>query len=162
MNTTSRVFAALAFAAATSLPPAALAEEPDVRVRAVRIAATDPEAAAGFYSAAFGMHEIRRINGQGFVEIVMNTGADVEAARQNPHAPIVLMTRPAGFDAGGMAYLLLNVRDMAAALDKVEAAGGTLSREPKTAASGVSYAFVKDPEGNQIELLTAPAAAAGR
>jgi predicted enzyme related to lactoylglutathione lyase len=126
-----------------------------VFVRAIRMAATDPEAVAGFYKRAFGMHEIRRINGQGFVEIVLNSGATADEARASPRAPIVIMTRPKDLQVGAMASLLLNVADLDASIAAVQAAGGVLFRPPQGGASGLRYAFVKDPEGNQVELLTA-------
>jgi predicted enzyme related to lactoylglutathione lyase len=136
-------------------PAVARPADPPIFVRSFRLAATDPETVAGFYKAAFGMHEIRRITGQGFIEIVLNSGATVEAARANPRAPIVLMTRPKDLQVGAMAGVILNVADMSSAIASVKAAGGTVFREPQKTQSGASYAFIKDPEGNQIELLTA-------
>jgi predicted enzyme related to lactoylglutathione lyase len=137
-------------------PVAARPADPPIFVRSIRIAATDVPSAAEFYKKAFGMHEIRRIEGETFLEIVLNTGATVEAARANPRAPIVLMTRPKDLQVGAMANLILNVADMEAAIASVQAAGGTLFRAPqRSGAAGATYAFVKDPEGNQVELLTA-------
>jgi predicted enzyme related to lactoylglutathione lyase len=54
---------------------------------------------------------------------------------------------------GGLPYLILGVADLQRSIDATKAAGGTLFREPKTAQA--RYAMVKDPEGNQIELLQA-------
>ena len=42
--------------------------------------------------------------------------------------------------------------DLEKAIETVKASGGTLLRPPNKAA-GLLYAFVRDPDGNQIELL---------
>jgi predicted enzyme related to lactoylglutathione lyase len=48
--------------------------------------------------------------------------------------------------------LLLEVPDLDKAIDSVKASGGSLLR-PIAKTTGLLYAFVKDPDGNQIELL---------
>ena len=132
------------------------AAAPAIHVRAVRMPATDVPGMAEFYKKAFGMHEIRRIGGGAFLEIVLNTGADVEEATANPKAPVVLMTRPEQMgETPPLAYLLFNVPDMAAAIAAVEDAGGKVMRPTTTTSTGTTYAFVTDPEGNQVELLLA-------
>lgn len=131
-------------------------EIPDIHVRAIRMPATDVPGMAEFYKNAFGMHEIRRLGGGAFLEIVLNTGDTVEEATANPKAPIVLMTRPERMgETPPMAYLLFNVPDMDRAIAAVEDAGGKLLRPTATTATGTTYAFVTDPEGNQVELLLA-------
>jgi len=54
-----------------------------------------------------------------------------------------------------MASLILGVPDLDKAIASVKASGGTLMRPPSKSGEGLSYAFVKDPDGNQIELLMA-------
>lgn len=129
---------------------------PPIHVRAIRMPARDVPGMAEFYKKAFGMHEIRRLGGGAFLEIVLNTGGSVEEATANPKAPIVLMTRPEQMgETPPMAYLLFNVPDMDRAIAAVEDAGGKLLRPTATTSTGTTYAFVTDPEGNQVELLLA-------
>lgn len=49
---------------------------------------------------------------------------------------------------------ILRVADLGQAIEAVKANGGTLMREPgRNAVMNLRYAFVKDPDGNQIELI---------
>jgi predicted enzyme related to lactoylglutathione lyase len=139
------------------LTAAAGAQEAGIRVRAVRVLATDPQAIAAFYEKAFGMSETRRppVAGRS-VEIVLNAGSTSDAARQSAATPIVIMTRPPNTPAGAMASLILDVPDLDKAIASVTASGGTLMRPPAVSGEGLHYAFVKDPDGNQIELVMEP------
>jgi predicted enzyme related to lactoylglutathione lyase len=143
---------------ALGLVAPALAQESGIAVRSVRVLGGDVEALAKFYETAFGMSETRRpANRPDFKEIVLNSGSTPELAKKATTTPIVIATRRADDPKpGGLATLLLNVPDMDKAIAAVTAAGGKVHRAPVTAASGLSYAFVLDPEGNQIELLKAP------
>jgi predicted enzyme related to lactoylglutathione lyase len=98
------------------------AQETGIRVRSIRVLATDPEAIAAFYKKAFGMSEIRRVG----------------------NAP-----------AGAMASLILEVPDLNKAIEAVKANGGTLMRPPGKSGD-LQYAFLKDPDGNQVELVMSP------
>ena len=55
-----------------------------------------------------------------------------------------------------MASLILNVSSLEKAIESVKANGGTLMQAPQKSTEGLNYAFVKDPDGNQIELLLKP------
>ena len=55
-----------------------------------------------------------------------------------------------------MASLILQVPDLDRAIKSVQANGGALMRPAAKSAEGLNYAFVKDPDGNQIELVTEP------
>jgi predicted enzyme related to lactoylglutathione lyase len=135
----------------------AMAQETGIRVRSVRVLATDPEALAVFYEKSFGMSETRRPPVGGTTkEIVINSGATPEIARKATTAAIVLYTRPANAPAGAMASLILQVPDLDKAIEAVKANGGTLMRPAARSGEGLSYAFVKDPDGNQIELVMDP------
>ncbi|HWE52565.1 MAG TPA: VOC family protein [Bryobacteraceae bacterium] len=46
--------------------------------------------------------------------------------------------------------------DLNKAIESAKAAGGTLFRPPNKSGEGLNYAFVKDPDGNQIELVMTP------
>lgn len=126
-----------------------------VQVWGVRVLATDPEAVAMFYEKAFGMSEIARpVNSATTKEILINFGATPEIARRATTTPIVIYTRPKTAPAGAMASLILRVPDLDKAIESVKANGGTVMRPPgRNAVVNVSYAFVTDPDGNQIELV---------
>jgi lactoylglutathione lyase len=56
----------------------------------------------------------------------------------------------------GSAYghIALGVPDVAAACEKIRAAGGTITREPGPVKGGTTViAFVQDPDGYKIELI---------
>ena len=138
-------------------PTPARAQETGIRVRSVRVLATDPEALARFYEKTFGMSETRRppVGGTS-IELVINSGSTSDMAKKSATTPIVIMTRPANSPAGAMASLILEVPDMDKAIESVKANGGTLMRPVAKSGEGLTYAFVKDPDGNQIELVMSP------
>jgi predicted enzyme related to lactoylglutathione lyase len=149
----------LAKAVATGILAAtmAMAQESGIGVRSIRVLGTDPESVATFYEKAFGMSETRRpANTATFKEIVINSGSTAEKARMATTTPIVIATRPKDALAGAMASLILGVPDLDRAIESVKANGGTLMRPPSKSGEGLNYAFVKDPDGNQIELLMTP------
>ena len=150
MRVLTTALAAIVIAGAAA---AAFAQESGVTVRSVRVLARDPEAVAIFYEKAFGMSETRRpANTATFKEIVINSGSTPELAKKATSTPIVIATRPKEAPSGAMASLILDVPDLDKAVEKVKAAGGMLMR-PVAKSAGLSYAFVKDPDGNQIELV---------
>jgi predicted enzyme related to lactoylglutathione lyase len=131
-------------------------QETGIRVRSIRVLATDPEAIATFYEKAFGMSETRRpANSATFKEIVINSGSTADKAKAATTIPIVIATRGKSPITDAMASLILEVPDLDKAIETVKANGGTLMRPPAKSSEGLSYAFVKDPDGNQIELLLA-------
>jgi predicted enzyme related to lactoylglutathione lyase len=139
------------------LAAAATAQETGIQVRSVRVLATDPEAIATFYEKAFGMSETGRpANTATFKEIVINSGSTADKAKAATSTAIVIATRAKDSPAGAMASLILGVPDLDSAIASVKANGGALLRPPSKSAGGLSYAFVKDPDGNQIELLVTP------
>jgi len=144
------VLCALAAASAAS------AQDSGIRVRSIRVLATDPEAVATFYEKSFGMSETRRAaNTATFKEIVINAGSTVEIARQARSTPIVITTRPGDAPAGAMASLILEVPDLEKAIASAKANGGVLLRGPSKSGN-LDFAFVKDPDGNQVELVMSP------
>lgn len=154
------IAAGLVMAGATLAPaafaPAAMAQETGISVRSVRILATDPDALAKFYAQAFGMSETRRpVTTATFKEIVLNSGSTPELAKASKATPIVIATRGKDMPAGAMASLILGVPDLDAAIARATAAGAKLMRPPAKSQEGLGYAFLTDPDGNQIELLLA-------
>ena len=126
----------------------------DVWFNSIRLGTADVEAVAEFYSQAFGLHEVRRLQTASGPEIFLNFGASVEAARSNDRPPIVLMPREADDVKDPMAHLILNVSDMAATVEAVKRAGGTFDVEPREYGNtGIMIGFAVDPAGNLIELI---------
>jgi catechol 2,3-dioxygenase-like lactoylglutathione lyase family enzyme len=134
----------------------AIAQDGGNQVWGVRVLATDAEAIAVFYEKTFGMSEVARpVNSATTKEILLNFGSSPEIAKRAATTPIVIYTRPATAPAGAMASLLIRVPDLDKAIQAVKANGGTSTRPPgRNAVVNVSYAFVTDPDGNQIELIT--------
>ena len=148
-----RVLAACLVAMAT----AAMAQDGGIHVRSIRVLATDPEALATFYKNAFGMSETRRpIDSATTKEIVINSGTTPDMARKATTTPLVIYTRPRNAPAGAMASLILEVPSLVKAIEAVQANGGTLMRPAAKSGEGLNYAFLKDPDGNQIELVESP------
>lgn len=133
----------------------AFAQETGINVLSVRVLATDVDALAKFYSDAFGMSETwRPVYTATFKEIVLNSGSTPELAKAATSTPIVIATRDLkGPPAGGMAALILEVPDLDKAIARATAAGAKLMRPVAKSGSGLPYAFLTDPDGNQIELL---------
>ena len=134
---------------------AAAAQQNGIRVFAIRVLATNPEALAAFYEKAFGMSETSRpVNTATTMEIVINSGSTPDIARKAATTPIALFTRPPNTPAGALAALVLEVPGLEKAIESALANGGTLLR-PAATLGTVRFAFLKDPDGNQIELVEA-------
>jgi hypothetical protein len=88
-------------------------------LNAARIGAEDVEALAAFYKSAFGLKEVNRLQFPGMLEIMMNFGDTVEAAKKNPNAQIVIMPRPSDDLADPVPRMVLNVTDMKAAAEAI-------------------------------------------
>lgn len=134
----------------------AAAQENGIRVWGIRVLATDPEAVATFYEKAFGMSETSRpVNTERFKEIMINSGSSAELAKAATGTPIVIATRPKGAPTSAMATLILDVPDVDKAVESVKSNGGTVVR-PVSKFENLRVAMVKDPDGNQIELVMTP------
>jgi predicted enzyme related to lactoylglutathione lyase len=100
------------------------------------------------------MFETRRAaDSATFKELVVNSGATADAANKASTTPLVITTRPKDAPAGAMASLILQVPNLDKAIESVKANGGTLMRGPSKSGEDLMYAFVKDPDGNQIEMV---------
>jgi predicted enzyme related to lactoylglutathione lyase len=102
-----------------------------VTLNSVRVAAKDTVALAQFYSKAFGMQEVNRLNAQGGPEIFLNFGATVDAAKANPGLRLVLMHRDSDALKDPIPHIIFNVTDMNATVAALKAAGGTMQADPK-------------------------------
>ena len=132
----------------------ASAAHAQVTLNSVRIGAKDTVALAKFYQAAFGMQEINRIDAPGGPEIFVNFGATIDAAKANKSEPIVIMHRDSDDLKDPIAHVILNVKDMAAAVAAIKAAGGLMAGDPRPFRNtGLVIGIAIDPAGNRLELI---------
>jgi predicted enzyme related to lactoylglutathione lyase len=122
------------------------------RVGAVNVAAT-----AKFYQTAFGLKEVNRIKTPTFLEIMLNFGDSVDAAKNSANAQIVIMQRASDDTKDAMPHLIFGVTDMAATVAAVKAAGGKMDGEPaEYGKTGIIIGMFTDPAGNHVELIQQP------
>lgn len=141
----------LATAGVLGLISAASAE---ISLNSVRVVAKDAEALGAFYQSAFGLRETNRLAIQNGVELFLNFGDTAEAARANTGPSIVIMQTTDGPGDDATMHVIFTVSDAVATARAVEAAGGSVDREPTPYGdSGMMIGFVIDPEGNHIELI---------
>jgi len=144
----------VAVAAALLLASTAHAQ---VTLNSVRVGAQDPVALAKFYEAAFGMSEVNRINAPGGPEIFVNFGATADAAKANKSEPIVIAHRDSDDLKDPIAHVILNVKDMAATVTAIKAAGGSMAGDPRAFGNtGIVIGIAIDPVGNRLELIQRP------
>src|SRR5579863_6384349 len=119
---------AMAISAALLLASAAHAQ---LSLDSVRIAAKDTIALAKFYQVAFGMQEVNRVVNPTGTEVFVNFGATVEAAKANKNPLMILMHRDSDDVKDPVPHVIFGVKDMAAAVAAVKAAGGSVTGEPR-------------------------------
>ncbi len=135
----------------------ASAAHAQVTLNSVRIGAKDTAAVAKFYQAAFGMQEVNRIEAPGGPELFVNFGATTDAAKANKSEPIVIMHRDSDDGKDPIAHVILNVKDMAATVAAIKAAGGSMAGDPRPFRNtGMVIGIAIDPAGNRIELIQRP------
>jgi predicted enzyme related to lactoylglutathione lyase len=135
----------------------ATAAHAQVTLNSVRIGAKDSVALAKFYQAAFGMQEVNRIDAPAGPEVFVNFGATVDTAKANKGQPIVIMHRDSDDLKDPIAHVILNVKDMAATVAAIKAAGGTMAGEPRPFRNtGTIIGIAIDPAGNRLELIQRP------
>src|ERR1700678_3264835 len=102
-----------------------------VSLDSVRIEAKDTIALAKFYREAFGMQEVNRIENPGGTEVFVNFGATVEAAKANKNPQMILFHRDSDDLKDPTTHVIFSVRDMAATVAAIKAAGGTMTGDPR-------------------------------
>jgi predicted enzyme related to lactoylglutathione lyase len=124
----------------------------------VRVEAKDTVALAKFYQAAFGMQEVSRVVNPGGIEVFVNFGDTVEAAKANKNPRMILFHRESDDVKDPTTHVIFSVKDMAATVAAIKAAGGTMTRDPRPFgnAGGAILGFAMDPAGNRIELIQRP------
>jgi len=135
----------------------ARASHAQVSLDSVRIAAKDTVALAKFYHDAFGMQEVNRVENPGGTEVFVNFGATVEAAKANKNPLMILFHRDSDDLKDPTTHVIFSVKDMAATVAAVKAAGGTMTGDPRPFGNtGTVLGFAIDPAGNRIELIQRP------
>ena len=128
-----------------------------VSLNSVRVGAKDTVALAKFYQAAFGMQEVNRIDAPGGPEVFVNFGATADAAKANKSEPIVIQHRDSDDIKDAIAHVILNVKDMAATVGAIKAAGGSMAGDPRPYGNtGIVIGIAIDPAGNRIEMIQRP------
>jgi predicted enzyme related to lactoylglutathione lyase len=95
------------------------------------------------------------VNTPTFKEIIINSGSTAEIAKKSTSTSIVIATRPKDSTPPPMALLILEVPNLEKTIDSVKAAGGALTGTIRKTAS-VSYAMLKDNDGNPVEIILKP------
>jgi predicted enzyme related to lactoylglutathione lyase len=122
----------------------------------VRLGGANVAALAKFYESAYGLQEIRRLSTPGNLEIMLNFGDSLQAAKSNPAAHIIIMHRAQAVN-DPVTHLILKVTDMAATVAAVRAAGGSLVAPPREVGkSGIIACVAIDPAGNHVEMIQRP------
>ena len=120
----------------------------------VRIEAKDTIALAKFYQTVFGMQEVSRVVNPGGIEVFVNFGATVEAAKANKNPRMILFHRDSDDVKDPTTHVIFSVKDIAATVAAIRAAGGTVMRDPGPFGNtGTILGFAIDPAGNRIELI---------
>jgi predicted enzyme related to lactoylglutathione lyase len=128
-----------------------------VSFNSARVGATNPQALAKFYEQALGLKEVNRLTFPNMVEIMMNFGATVDAAKQNPGAQIVIVQVKHVDARDTVPHLIFNVTDMTGTVAALKAAGGKVTSAPQEfGKTGIVFAMAIDPAGNHIELIKMP------
>ena len=117
----------------------------------VAIKVADINRALRFYADAFGFNELMRLERDDgslwlvYLRITDTQFLEVFPEARGPQAP--------DEDANGLNHICLEVDDIEAVIAGIEAAGVELFRPLTTGADGNRQAWVKDPDGNRIELM---------
>jgi predicted enzyme related to lactoylglutathione lyase len=128
-----------------------------VTLNSARVGAADVAALAKFYEVAFGMQEVQRIQMPASLEVMLNFGDSVAAAKANPGAQIVILHRESDAQKDSIAHLIFNVTDIQATAAAITAAGGKMERAPFVFGNtGITIGLAVDPAGNHIEMLQQP------
>lgn len=142
---------------ATAPAPAATADgELSFRLSFFKLIVRDLEAMVAFYSKTFGFQETRRIKMDAFEEAMLSLPGDRFTLVLFQYSDGRAVEIGSGY--GPVGFM---TRDADAAYARALANGATELHAPRVGA-GMKAAFLRDPEGHEIELLqlVRPAAAA--
>ena len=120
---------------------------------------SDLDASLHFYCTVLGMTEVSRYESeQGrFTLVYLAAEGDATAAQESktPTLELTYNWDTDSYDLGNaFGHMALGCEDIYAACDKIKALGGNVTREPGPMKGGETHiAFIKDPDGYQIELI---------
>lgn len=112
----------------------------------VQVDTDDPEGAKRFYGELFDWTFAADPNGGGKYHLATQAGA------AQPHGGIA----DTEGKAPNRATFLVIVSDVAAAAAEAERLGGKIVTPPTTTPSGLTFADLKDPAGNDFGIFTRP------
>ena len=142
--------AALAAAAPglAQAPAAPAANQFGPGMRSVKIEATDFQKSIAFYTALGMKAGVKRDTTQDLVweGTTQNSGIIMTTSEYARNAKMVR----------GGTYLMIMTPDVKAVADKLRKAGYPDVAEPRAMGTMVTVLMLKDPDGNQIEMLSAP------
>ncbi|MBS1842782.1 MAG: VOC family protein [Actinobacteria bacterium] len=135
-----------------------------VQVHHTGITVSDVERSAAFYKL-FGLEEAARfvLEGDEFEAAVGVPGAVAQFVMlrgNNTVVELIEYKQGAGGSFGrgnndvGSAHVCFTIDDMAETRKRLEEAGFPLVAEPTTPEDGTSFAFLRDPDGISVEILT--------
>ena len=109
----------------------------------VALSVGDPDRSLAFYESVFGVREYFR------------SESTIQVLGPGPYDVLAFEKRPADAGVPGgiihFGFRLTRPEDIDAAVTAVERAGGTVTSRGEFA-PGLPYAFVRDPEGYEIEI----------
>ena len=109
----------------------------------VALAVLDPDRSLAFYQSVFGVREYFRDD------------STIQVLGPGQYDVLAFEKRPAGAGVPGgiihFGFRLTRPEDIDAAVSAVESAGGTLTSRGEFG-PGLPYAFVRDPDGYEIEI----------
>ena len=124
------------------------AQQPTVQTTGVEhtgFIVNDTEKLASWYVATFGAQEISRSGDQPpIIFLSFGRAALIE---------LIPAANPSAAKSSDHVHLCLSVSDISSALTSLEADGIRLDREPFDAYDGSRVAFLRDPEGNLVQLV---------
>ncbi len=109
----------------------------------VALSVLDPDRSLAFYNSVFGVREYFR------------NESTIQALGPGQYDVLAFERRPGGAGAPGgiihFGFRLVRPEDIDAAVAAVETAGGTITSRGEFG-PGLPYAFVRDPDGYEIEI----------
>jgi lactoylglutathione lyase len=131
----------------------------DVTQLEVRVGVTDPDAFASFYTTALGATPI---SGNRFKvgETIIAVFHEAETKHAPPASFANALEVVKGMAGLGIRYITFGVTNCDAAFTALKGAGAAPALEPVNFGTVARIAFVRDPDGNFIELAQRPAPAA--
>lgn len=127
----------------------------EVSLMAARVGAEDVFGAGEFYTKAFGLIEVDRLElASGNVELILGFAENKEESISNMGPGIAILGRESDASAESMPHIIFRVSDIDTVYFKAIELGGTEVQEPMAISDlGITIAMIKDPAGNTIELL---------